>query len=116
MKNRKGFTITELVIVIAVIAILAAVLIPTFSGIIEKANKNAALQEARNVYTQYVADNAASGTAKADGWIKVGDYYVEVVNGALDAESVTEEAPDGVSEFIEATEEAAASSSATQAG
>ncbi len=36
--NKKGFTIVELVIVVAVIAILAAVLIPTFGGIIEKAN------------------------------------------------------------------------------
>ena len=35
--NKKGFTIVELVIVIAVIAILAAVLIPTFSSIIKKA-------------------------------------------------------------------------------
>ena len=41
MKNRKakkGFTIIELVIVIAVIGILAAVLIPTFSGVIDNAN------------------------------------------------------------------------------
>ena len=38
-KNMKrAFTITELVIVIAVVAILAAVLIPTFSNVIEKAN------------------------------------------------------------------------------
>ncbi len=38
-KNMKrAFTITELVIVIAVVAILAAVLIPTFSNLIEKAN------------------------------------------------------------------------------
>ena len=36
--NKKGFTIVELVIVIAVIAILAAVLIPTFSNVIQKAN------------------------------------------------------------------------------
>lgn len=36
--NRKAFTIVELVIVIAVIGILAAVLIPTFSGIIKNAN------------------------------------------------------------------------------
>ena len=36
MRNsRKGFTIVELVIVIAVIAILAAVLIPTFSSLIK---------------------------------------------------------------------------------
>ena len=44
--NRKGFTTVELVIVIAVIAILSAVLIPTFSGLITKANKSAALQNA----------------------------------------------------------------------
>ena len=44
--NKKGFTITELVIVIAVIAILAAVLIPTFSGAIDKAKRSAADQEA----------------------------------------------------------------------
>lgn len=39
--NKRGFTIVELVIVIAVIAILAAVLIPTFSSIVEKANLSA---------------------------------------------------------------------------
>ena len=49
--NKKGFTIVELVIVIAVIAILAAVLIPTFSGVIERANESAALSEAKNAMT-----------------------------------------------------------------
>ena len=39
--NRKGFTIVELVVVVAVIAVLVAVLIPTFSGIIKKANMSA---------------------------------------------------------------------------
>ena len=39
--NKKGFTIVELVVVVAVIAILAAVLIPTFSGVIAKANLSA---------------------------------------------------------------------------
>lgn len=42
--NKKGFTIVELVIVIAVIAILAAVLIPTFSGVVARANQSAAQQ------------------------------------------------------------------------
>jgi len=44
--NKKGFTIVELVIVIAVIGILAGVLIPTFSSITQKAQQSAALQEA----------------------------------------------------------------------
>ena len=45
--NKKGFTIVELVIVIAVIAILAAVLIPNLSALVTKANKSAAMQEAK---------------------------------------------------------------------
>jgi hypothetical protein len=49
MKNNKGFRIVELVIVIAVVAILAAVLIPTFSSIIKKANISADMQTARNM-------------------------------------------------------------------
>ena len=60
--NKKGFTIVELVIVIAVIAILAAVMIPTFSGIVNKAQKSAALQEARNAYTEMYTDDIADGT------------------------------------------------------
>ena len=47
-KLRKGFTIVELVIVIAVIAILAGVLIPTFSSITKNAKQSAAMQQARN--------------------------------------------------------------------
>ena len=63
--NRKGFTIVELVIVIAVIAILAGVLIPTFSGIVTKANESKALQEARNAYTETLADDLTNA-ADAD--------------------------------------------------
>lgn len=53
--NRKGFTIVELVIVIAVIAILAGVLIPTFAGVTSKAKDSKALQEAKNAYTADLA-------------------------------------------------------------
>lgn len=63
--NRKGFTIVELVIVIAVIAILAAVMIPTFAGIIDKADKNAAQQEATAKYKEAYALDMSDG--KLDG-------------------------------------------------
>ena len=36
--NNKGFSLVELIVVIAVMAILAAVAIPTFAGFITKAN------------------------------------------------------------------------------
>jgi len=55
--KKRGFTIVELVIVIAVIAILAAVLIPTFSGIIAKANESVALQEVQQAYVATLAED-----------------------------------------------------------
>ena len=94
MKKRnmkKGFTLVELVIVIAVIAILAGVLIPTFGNVIEKANKSAALQEARNEYTAYLADYDYV-TPPTEGQVKEGyvivengtkDYYFEIKAGVL---------------------------------
>ena len=63
--NRKGFTIVELVIVIAVIAILAAVLIPTFAGMVEKANESKALQEAQNAYKEALSKEASAAEIAA---------------------------------------------------
>ena len=47
-RNKKGFTLVELVIVIAVIAILAGVMIAVFSGVVRRANENAELQQIKN--------------------------------------------------------------------
>ena len=59
--NKKGFTIVELVIVIAVIAILAAVLIPTFSSLVKKANLSSDKQAVRNMNMALAADEAKNG-------------------------------------------------------
>lgn len=48
-KLKKAFTITELVIVIAVIAILAAVLIPTFSNVVDNSKKSHDTQYAKEL-------------------------------------------------------------------
>ena len=53
-----------MVIVIAVIAILAAVLIPTFTGIIKKANISADTQLVRNLNTALAEDKAINGEHK----------------------------------------------------
>ena len=63
--NKKGFTIVELVIVIAIIAILAAVLIPTFASLIQKANVSKDTQLVRNLNTALVADNAEHKTMQS---------------------------------------------------
>lgn len=111
--NRKGFTITELVIVIAVIAILAAVLIPTFSSVIKKANDSAVLQEAKNLHTSYIGaiDYAAGDTAASTALVKVvkgnDTYYVKVSNGSVE-DTVYETQPTmaGGTPLIEADETA----------
>lgn len=59
--NKKGFTITELVIVIAVIAILAAVLIPTFVSLVKKANLSSDIQSVRQMNTVLADEWASNG-------------------------------------------------------
>ncbi|MCI6972028.1 MAG: prepilin-type N-terminal cleavage/methylation domain-containing protein [Eubacterium sp.] len=62
MKNkRRGFTVVELVIVVAVVAILATVLIPTFSNVLKKADESATLLRAKNLLTELVADYVSQG-------------------------------------------------------
>lgn len=63
-KNRKGFTIVELVIVIAIIAILAAVLIPTFASLIAKANVSVDTQLVRNLNNALTAEKAGGENNK----------------------------------------------------
>ena len=60
--NKKGFTVVELVIVIAIIAILAAVLIPTFAGLIQKANESKDTQLVKNLNTALRADEVLNGS------------------------------------------------------
>ena len=87
MKNTKkrGFTIVELVIVVAVIAILASVLVPTFANVVTKAKKSAAMQNARSAWTAYLADEAFNGKdlPADDGCIKSGEFYYEVKAGTF---------------------------------
>ena len=82
--NKKGFTIVELVIVIAVIAILAAVLIPTFVGLVNKANESADIQ-ALHTMNKYLAME----DAKANGKMELMDVYEALAANGIKAKTYT---------------------------
>lgn len=49
--RRRGFTLVELIVVLTLLAVLAALLIPALTGYIDKANEAKVLAEARTVLT-----------------------------------------------------------------
>ena len=112
--NKKGFTIVELVIVIAVIGILAAVLIPTFSSVIDKANASKAYQEAKNEYTVYVAEYAETLNGDEDFIIIAGEYYVIVTDGQLAASAIKGSKPDTGYESLDVSKYYAKTADATK--
>ena len=60
MKKKKGFTLIELMAVIAIIAILAAVLVPTVSGYITRSKKTAVITQVRTIVNAVESYNATS--------------------------------------------------------
>ena len=79
--SKKGFTILEIVIVIAVIAILAAVLIPTFSNFIGSSQDRVDKTNADIIYKQYILETPKENI-KNKLIIKVGENrYIVYIDG-----------------------------------
>ena len=54
--NKKGFTLAELLIVVAIIAVLVAIAIPIFTTQLEKAREATDAANIRSAYAEVVAD------------------------------------------------------------
>lgn len=66
MRRNKGFTLAELLVVVAIIGILVAVSIPIFSGQLEKSRRAVDMANARNI-------KSVLCTALNDGTLEMGD-------------------------------------------
>ena len=78
--NKKGFTIVELVVVIAVVAILAAVLIPTFVSVTNKAKQSADIQACRQMNTYLAVNEVTDGKT-------IKEVYNTLEEGGMSAEN-----------------------------
>ena len=72
-KKTGGFTLVELIVVIAILAILAGVAIPAYSGYIKSANDAAVENELTAISTAAMAAEAVAGELTAITVNKAGD-------------------------------------------
>ena len=60
-KNNKGFTLAELLIVVAIIAVLVAIAIPVFTSQLERSKEATDLSNIRAAYAEVVAEYLSKG-------------------------------------------------------
>ena len=82
--NNKGFSLVELIIVIAIMAILVGVLAPQYLKYVEKSRRSADLDQLDSVYTACstaASDADITDAPTADGAVASGtSWYSEVEN------------------------------------
>lgn len=95
LKNKKGFTLVELIVVIAILGILALFLVPSFKGYSEDAKKQVAQGNVRTVweaakiaetkaeYNEYAANGAGSFLDEIN--TKLGDSFTKLTAGSTEA-------------------------------
>ena len=83
LTNKKGFTLMEMLIVVAIIAVLVAIAIPTFSGAMAKANQATDAANIRAAYAEAALDALnKDGAGSADSVAMVHTGKFDKIDGA----------------------------------
>ncbi|ENZ00638.1 prepilin-type N-terminal cleavage/methylation domain-containing protein [Clostridium thermobutyricum] len=70
-KKKKGFTLIEMVAVVAIIGILAAILVPKITGYMKEAKKTAVIDQARKVTQAYETAEMKGKTVDSSGKVVI---------------------------------------------
>lgn len=91
--NKKGFTLIEMLVVIAIIAILVSIVVPTVTNSTEKAKETADAANIRSIVSEITIAGMTAGTDQTS------DAYTMTQTGDFDASGITEIAGEPIATF-----------------
>jgi type IV pilus assembly protein PilA len=100
-RNKKGFTLAELLIVVAIIAVLVAIAIPIFTSQLEKSRESTDLANVRSAYAEMMTQYLTwDGTSTIDdievpaqqnqaNWQSDGDKYTTTIAEGVEGQGIS---------------------------